>query len=94
MKESFNRFSELLAQIDLCRDAVGMWERLTARTPMEGLRQHSGWTVMRQARGKLGDDRAKEDCHGQVHLPTLHSLVRRDDPCPIDSRWPWRPWAN
>ena len=34
---------------------------------MAALALHGGWTVLRQARGELGEDSAKEDHHGHVH---------------------------
>ncbi len=43
------------------------WPDLAVATLMATLALHGGWTVMRQARGELGEDSAKEDHHGHVH---------------------------
>ena len=42
------------------------WPDLAVASLMAALALHGGWTVMRQARGELGDDSAK-DHHGHVH---------------------------
>jgi Co/Zn/Cd efflux system component len=42
------------------------WPDLLVASLMAALALHGGWTVMRQARGELGDDSAK-DHHGHVH---------------------------
>ena len=43
------------------------WPDLLVASLMAALALHGGWTVMRQARGELGEDSAKEDHHGHVH---------------------------
>ncbi|QHE74568.1 cation transporter [Hydrogenophaga sp. PBL-H3] len=43
------------------------WPDLLVASLMAALALHGGWTVMRQARGELGADSAKEDHHGHVH---------------------------
>jgi Co/Zn/Cd efflux system component len=43
------------------------WPDLAVASLMAALALHGGWTVLRQARGELGEDSAKEDHHGHVH---------------------------
>ncbi|MDO9604437.1 cation transporter [Hydrogenophaga sp.] len=43
------------------------WPDLLVASLMAALALHGGWTVLRQARGELGEDSAKEDHHGHVH---------------------------
>lgn len=43
------------------------WPDLAVASLMAVLALHGGWTVLRQARGELGEDSAKEDHHGHVH---------------------------
>ena len=43
------------------------WPDLAVASLMAALALHSGWMVLRQARGELGKDMAKEDHHGHVH---------------------------
>ncbi|MGC4366762.1 cation transporter [Hydrogenophaga sp. R2] len=43
------------------------WPDLLVASLMAALALHGGWTVLRQARGELGEDGAKEELHGHVH---------------------------
>ena len=43
------------------------WPDLLVASLMAALALHGGWTVMRQARGELGEEHAKGDHHGHVH---------------------------
>ncbi|MBA4214990.1 MAG: cation transporter, partial [Polaromonas sp.] len=43
------------------------WPDLAVASLMAALALHGGWTVLRQARGELGEGSAKGDRHGHVH---------------------------
>jgi Co/Zn/Cd efflux system component len=43
------------------------WPDLAVASLMAALALHGGWTVLRQARGELHQDRAQGDHHGHVH---------------------------
>ncbi len=43
------------------------WPDLAVASLMAALALHGGWTVLRQARGELHQDRDEGDHHGQVH---------------------------
>ena len=43
------------------------WPDLAVASLMAALALHGGWTVVRQARGEMGDDHAKKEHHGHVH---------------------------
>jgi Co/Zn/Cd efflux system component len=43
------------------------WPDLLVASLMAALALHGGWTVLRQARGELAENGAKDDHHGHVH---------------------------
>ena len=43
------------------------WPDLAVASLMAALALHGGWTVVRQARGEMGDDHAKKEHRGHVH---------------------------
>ena len=43
------------------------WPDLAVASLMAALALHGGWTVLRQARGELGESGSNEDPHGHVH---------------------------
>lgn len=43
------------------------WPDLMVASLMAALALHGGWTVLRQAKGELGEDNLKGDSHGHAH---------------------------
>ena len=43
------------------------WPDLLVASLMAALAQHGGWTVMRQARGEIGESKNEGDGRGHVH---------------------------